>query len=177
MKQQHREHKAWSVKWRWREAGFRKKEAARAAQKEIRAGSKRGWRSYTGPQQLLLHGDERGNRSWERGGSVKIWECSGAGMSAVQRQAAQGLGRICEAGTATHWGRNEREPRVSQPRAGNWGPCDGNASLGGSESKAAKSAFESISNLPELPRLEPQREFVSKRNIRIISPGNFKKYI
>lgn len=106
-----------------REAGFRKKEAARGAQKEIRAGSKRGWRSYTGPQQLLLHGDERGNRSWERGGSVKIWECSGAGISAVQRQAAQGLGRICEAGTATRWGRNEREPGSHSPERGTGDPA------------------------------------------------------
>lgn len=52
-------------------------------------------------KQLPLDVDEGVNRSWER---IKIaGNADKRGISAVQRQAGQGLGRICEAGAVTHW--------------------------------------------------------------------------
>lgn len=108
------EHRIWSVKWRWREgggSGKRRQLLKRGAHEERRAGSKPGWgvKEAGASQQLLLLIHHGGNRPWDRDGSGKIRECSRAGSRAGQRQAAQGLGRICEAGTAKPTGGEMKE--------------------------------------------------------------------
>lgn len=96
------------------EGGRLQEKGNRRAQKEMRAAPEEdgaatpGW-GAKGAGSSCCSTSVSQEPSWERDGSGKVWECSWAGTSAEQRQAARGLGGVCEAGTGTHWGRNERE--------------------------------------------------------------------
>lgn len=113
-------------------------------------------------KQLPLDVDERVNRSWERADSVKIaGNADERGLGAVRREAGQELGRICEAGAVTRWGRNERQTESQSTKQGTGDPTMVTAVRGDqrekqlTEAERGRELFiqQCISNLPELSKL------------------------
>ena len=100
------------------------------------------------------------NRSWERADTAKIaGNADERGIGAVRRQAGQGLGRICEAGEVTHWGRNERQAGSQSTEQGTGDPatavCGDQREKQLTEAEHSSEFFiqQSISNLPGLSKL------------------------
>lgn len=102
-------------------------------------------------KQLPVDVDEGAKRSWERADAVGTGgDGAERGIGTVRSRAGRALGRVCEAGAATRWGRNERERLgLKAPSGEPELPPRQSAGIGGKsssrrQSTAANSSFDGV---------------------------------